>query len=63
MPAEAKKGDCVMRDDNRAGERQMDNAAVKKPWTTPALDIFEASDAENQPFSPNRGDGVTSCGS
>lgn len=52
-----------MRNDQTAVEQQSDIAAAKKPWTTPALDIFEASDAENQPFSPNRGDGVTSCGS
>lgn len=52
-----------MRNDHTAGERQSDGAAAKKPWTTPALDIYEASDAENQPFSPNQGDGVTSCGS
>jgi hypothetical protein len=52
-----------MRNDNTAGERQGDTAAAKKPWTTPALDIFQASSAENQPFNPNRGDSVTSCGS
>ncbi len=52
-----------MRDENAAGVRQSGTAAAKKPWTAPALDIFEASDAQNQPFSPNRGDGVTSCGS
>jgi len=52
-----------MRNDHAAGERTLESAAVKKPWTTPALDIYEASDADNQPFSPNQGDGVTSCGS
>lgn len=52
-----------MRNDHPASERQAETASAKKPWTAPALDIFEAADAENQPFSPNRGDGVTGCGS
>lgn len=52
-----------MRNDQPAGERRPDAAAAKKPWTTPALDTYPAGSAENQPFSPNRGDGVTSCGS
>jgi hypothetical protein len=52
-----------MRDDHTAGERQSETAAVKKPWTTPALDVFQALEAENQPFGPNQGDGVTGCGS
>lgn len=52
-----------MRNDHTHGERQSDSVATKKPWTAPALDTYEASDAENQPFGPNRGDGVTGCGS
>lgn len=52
-----------MREDHSASERQPDGLGTKKPWTAPALDTYEASDAQNQPFSPNRGDGVTSCGS
>ena len=52
-----------MRHDHTAGERHSETAAVKKPWTAPALDTYEASDAENQPVGPNQGDGVTSCGS
>jgi hypothetical protein len=52
-----------MRNDHSAAEIGSDPAAAKKLWTPPALDTYPAGSAENQPFSPNRGDGVTSCGS
>ena len=52
-----------MRNDHTAGEPESAPAAAKKAWTAPALDTYPAGSAENQPFSPNRGDGVTGCGS